>query len=41
MPESNKTPLINYPDLEFSIEKIDGCKNNPKISTITKVGEYI
>ena len=27
---SNKTPFIMYADLEFMIEKIDGCKNNPE-----------
>ena len=27
--------------LECIIEKIDGCKNNPKTSTTTKVSEHI
>ena len=25
----DKAPFITYTDLEFIIEKIDGCKNNP------------
>ena len=27
---SDKAPFIIYADLECIIEKIDGCKNNPK-----------
>ena len=28
--KSDKAPFIIYADLEFIIEKIEGCKNNPK-----------
>ena len=28
--KSDKAPFIIYTDLECLIEKIDGCKNNPK-----------
>ena len=30
--KSDKTPLINYADLECLIKKIDKCKNNPEKS---------
>ena len=33
----NKAPFIIYADLECLIEKIDGCKNNRKNSSTTKV----
>ena len=39
--KSDKASLIIYADLECIIEKIDGCKNNPKNSSTTKVSEYI
>ena len=39
--ESDKASLIIYADLECITEKIDGCKNNPKNSSTTKVSEYI
>ena len=39
--KSDKAPFIIYADLECIIEKIDGCKNNPKNSSTTKVSEYI
>ena len=39
--KTDKTPIIIYADLECLIEKIDGCKNNPKNSFTTKVGERI
>ena len=39
--KSNKAPFIIYADLECLIEKIDGCKNNPKNSSATKVDEHI
>ena len=39
--KSDKAPFIIYADLECIIEKIDGCKNNPENSFVTKVGEYI
>ena len=29
--KSDKAPFIIYADLDCIIEKIDGCKNNPKI----------
>ena len=38
---SDKAPFIIYADLECIIEKIEGCKNNPKNSTTTKVSEHI
>ena len=28
--KSDKAPFVIYADLEFMIEKIDGCKNNPE-----------
>ena len=39
--KSEKAPFIIYADLEFLIEKIDGCKNNPKNLYTTKLGEHI
>ena len=33
----DKAPFIIYADLKYIIEKIDGCKNNPKNSSTTKV----
>ena len=39
--KSDKTPFIAYADLEFLIEKIDGCKNNAETSFTTTVGEHI
>ena len=37
-----KAPCIIYADLECCIiEKIDGCKNNPKNSSTTKVSKHI
>ena len=39
--KSDKSPFIIYADLECLIEKIDGCKNNPKNSFTKKVGEHI
>ena len=30
-----------YEDLEYIVEKIDGCKNNPDFSSTTKVSEHI
>ena len=38
---SDKAPFIIYADLECIIENIDGCKNNPKDSSTTKVREHI
>ena len=37
----DKAPIIISADLEYLIEKIDGCKNNPENSSTTKVGEHI
>ena len=37
----DKAPFIIYADLECLIEKVDGCKNNPKNSFIKYVGEDI
>ena len=39
--KSYKAPFTIYADLECIIEKIDGCKNNPKISSTTNVSEHI
>ena len=39
--KSDKEPFITYADLEFIKEKNDGCKNNPKNSSTTKVSERI
>ena len=36
-----KEPLIIYADLEYMIEKIDGCKNSPENWSTTKVSEHI
>ena len=36
-----KAPFIIYADLECIIQKINGYKNNPKNSSITKVSEHI
>ena len=39
--KSDKAPFVTYADLECSIEKINGCKNNPENSSTTKVSEHI
>ena len=39
--KSDKAPFVIYPDLEYLIERIDGCKNNPENSFTTKVGNHI
>ena len=39
--KSDKAPLVIYPDLEFIIQKVDGCKSNPENSSATKVSEHI
>ena len=39
--KSDKAPFIIYADLECLIEQIDGHKNNPENSFITKVSEHI
>ena len=37
---SDKPLFIIYADLECIIEKIDRCRNNPEISSTTKVSEH-
>ena len=37
--EGIKIPFIIYADLECIIEEIDGCKDNPKNSSTTKVSK--
>ena len=39
--KSDKAPFVIYAYLEYLKEKIDGCKNNPRNSYTTKVGEHI
>ena len=39
--KSDKMPYSIYADIESLINKIDGCTNNPKNSSTTKIGEYI
>ena len=39
--KSDKATFIIFADLEYSIEKIDRCKNNTENSSTTKVGEHI
>ena len=39
--KSDKAPFIIYANLEFIIEKIDGCKSNSENSFTTKVSNYI
>ena len=39
--KSGTAPFIIYADLEYIIEKIDGCKNNPENLSTTKVSEHI
>ena len=39
--KSDKAPFIIYVDFECIIEKIPGCKNNPKNSSTTKVSKHI
>ena len=39
--KSNKAPFIIYVNIECTIEKINGCKNNPENSSTTKVSEHI
>ena len=38
---SDKLPYIIYTDMEPLIKRIDGCEDNPKSSSTTKIGEYI
>ena len=37
--KSDRTPFVIYTYLEFLIEKIDGCRNNPENSFSTKVSD--
>ena len=37
----DKALFVIYEDLEWLIEKIDGCKNNLENTSTTKVGEHI
>ena len=37
----DKAPFIICADLECTIEKIDGCKNNPEDSSTTKVSKHL
>ena len=37
----DNAPFIIYADLEWLIEKIEGCKNNLEKSSTTKVGKHI
>ena len=39
--KSDEAPFIIYADLEYIIEKTDGCKSNPENSSTTKVSEHI
>ena len=39
--KSDKMAYIIYTDIESSINKIDGCANNPENSSTTKTGEHI
>ena len=39
--KSEKAPFIIYADLEYLIEKIDGCKNNLENSSNAKADEQI
>ena len=39
--KSDKAPFIIYADFECILEKIDGCKSNPKNSSTTKVSKHI
>ena len=39
--ESDKAPFIIYADLEYIIEKTDGCKYNPENLSTTKARNHI
>ena len=39
--KSDKPPFIIYADLEWILEKIDGCKNNRENSSTSKVSKHI
>ena len=38
--KSDKIPYIIHADIE-SLKETDGCENNPKNSSTTKIGEHI
>ena len=38
--KSDKAPFIIYTDLEYIMESIDGCENNPENTSITKVSKH-
>ena len=38
--KSDKLSCIIYANMESLINKIDGCTNNPKNSSATKIGEH-
>ena len=38
--KSDKVPFIIFTDLEWLIEKMDGCKNNPENSFTTNVSFF-
>ena len=37
--KSDKALFVIYADLEYLLEKINGCRNNPENSFITKVSK--
>ena len=39
--KSDEAPFFIDSDLEFLIEKTDGCKNNPENSSTTKIAKHI
>ena len=39
--KSDKMPYIIYANMESLIKKIDGCENNPKNFSTTKIREHI
>ena len=39
--KSDKAPFLIYADLEYIMEKIDGCKNNPEDSSTAKLRKHI
>ena len=38
--KSDKSSFIIYADIEYLIENIDGCENNPENSSATNVNEH-
>ena len=38
--KSDEAPFIIYADLDYLIQRTDGCKNNPENSSTTKVSEH-